>query len=111
MRFAIDAETVSGLGALVGGSVVDVGPVDLAPIVAAVIEAMPGSLSAQTVGVVADLQCRLQETLAMLQQEGGRLRLAAEQYAAADRVVVTRTALGVSATPFGGPDPGRLARP
>jgi hypothetical protein len=97
MRYAVDADQVAGLGSVVTAAARAVGPVDLTGVAQAVAEGMPGSLSAQLVDVVADLQDRLRAALLALEAEGGHLRLAAEQYAAADRVVAA--AAHVSAGP------------
>jgi hypothetical protein len=87
MRYAVDADDVAGLGAVITAAAGAVGPVDPIGVAEAVVEGMPGSLSAQVADVVADLQDRLRAALLALEAEGGHLRLAAEEYAAADRVV------------------------
>jgi hypothetical protein len=97
MRYAVDADEVAALGSVVTAVAEAAAPIDLSGVATAVIEGMPGSLSAPLVDVVADLQVRLRAAQLALEAEGGHLRLAAEQYAAADRVVAA--AAHVSAGP------------
>ncbi|MEP6631539.1 MAG: hypothetical protein ABJA89_13795 [Lapillicoccus sp.] len=87
---AVDEDAVASAGAAVLDAAALLESLDLRPVSTAVVEGMPGSRSAAgssiVAEVVADLQAQVVDALTAVRLESGRLRLAAEQYAAADLV-------------------------